>query len=83
MDCSLSGSSVRGILGKNTGVGCHFLLQGMDLPDPGIEPASPSWQADSLPLSHLGSEKFSRLSQYIQSDSPKLLDEDSQPKVHL
>ena len=29
-----------------------------DLPDPGIEPASavvPAWQADSLPLSHLGS----------------------------
>ena len=25
-----------------------------DLPDPGIEPSSP-WQADSLPLSHLGS----------------------------
>ena len=27
--------------GKSTGVGCHFLLQG-DLPDPGIEPASPA-----------------------------------------
>ena len=28
MDCSLPGSSVRGILpGKNTGVGCHFFLQ--------------------------------------------------------
>ena len=26
-----------------------------DLPDPGIKPASPAWQADSLPLSHLGS----------------------------
>ena len=26
-------------LGKNTGVGCHALLQG-DLPYPGIEPAS-------------------------------------------
>ena len=25
-----------------------------DLPDPGIELGSPSWQADSLPLSHLG-----------------------------
>ena len=23
-----------------------------DLPDPGTEPMSPSWQADSLPLSH-------------------------------
>ena len=27
MDCSLPGSSVCGILGKNTGVGCHFFLQ--------------------------------------------------------
>ena len=26
-----------------------------DLPDPGIEPASPAWQADALPLSQLGS----------------------------
>ena len=33
--------------GKSTGVGCHFLLQ--DLPDPGIKPASPALQADSLP----------------------------------
>ena len=28
--------------GKNTGVGCHFLLQGIFLPNPGIEPASPA-----------------------------------------
>ena len=34
--------------GKNTGVGCHSLLQ--DLPDPGIEPRSPALQADCLPL---------------------------------
>jgi len=27
--------------GKNTGVGCHFLLQG-NLPNPGIKPASPA-----------------------------------------
>ena len=30
MDCSPPGSSVNGIFpGKNTGVGCHFLLQGI------------------------------------------------------
>ena len=30
MDCSLPGSSVHGILrGKDTGVGCHSLLQGI------------------------------------------------------
>ena len=33
--------------GKNTGVGCHFLLQG-NLPDPGIKPGSPALQADAL-----------------------------------
>ena len=26
-----------------------------DLPDSGIKPVSPAWQADSLPLCHLGS----------------------------
>ena len=40
MDCSPPGSSVHGVLqAKNTGVGCHALLQG-NLPDPRIEPAS-------------------------------------------
>ena len=34
--------------GKNTGVGCHALLQGKDLPSPGIEPRSPALQVDSL-----------------------------------
>jgi len=28
-----------------------------DLLDPGIESTSPAWQADSLPLSHLGSPR--------------------------
>ena len=102
MDCSPPGSSVHGILqGKNTGVGCHFLLQcmkvkvkslsrvrlfatlwsivhqaplsmgfsrqeywsGFPSPIPGIfltqgyNPRLLSllhWQADSLPLCHLG-----------------------------
>ena len=31
MDCSLLGSSVQGIPGKNTRVSCHFLLQGFFL----------------------------------------------------
>ena len=38
-------------------IGLHFLIQG-GLPDPGFEPeslVSPAWQADSSPLSHLGS----------------------------
>ena len=41
MDYRLPGSSVHGIFsGKNTWLGCHFLLQG-NTPDPGTEPASP------------------------------------------
>ena len=49
MEYSLPGSSVHGDSpGKNTGVGCHALLQG-DLPDPGIKPGSPALQLDSLP----------------------------------
>ena len=48
MDCSSPGSSVHGNSpGKNTGVGNHVLLQG-NLPNPGIEPRSPAFQADSL-----------------------------------
>ena len=35
-------------LGKNTGVGCHALLQGT-LPNPGIQPRSPVLCVDSLP----------------------------------
>ena len=54
MDCSTPDIFVHGILqGKNTGVGCHVLLQGLFL--------TQGWnlhlllgQADSLPLSHLG-----------------------------
>ena len=37
---------------KNTGVGCHFLLQGI-FPTPGLYPHLLHWQAGSLPLSHL------------------------------
>ena len=55
VDCSPPGSSVHGIFpGKNTGIGCHFLLQGIFLTQ-GSKPCLLHWQADSLPLSHLGS----------------------------
>ena len=39
--------------GKNTAVGCHFLLQGIFLIQ-GWNPRLLYWQSDSLPLSHLG-----------------------------
>ena len=48
--------------GKNTGLGCHFLLQG-DLPDPGIKSMSLchlQWQADFLLLNHWGSPLWMR-----------------------
>jgi len=41
-------------LGKNTRVGCHFLLQRIFLIQ-GLNPHLLNWQVDSLPLSHQGS----------------------------
>ena len=55
MDCSPPGSSVHGDSpGKNTGVGCHALLQEI-VPTQGSNPGSSALQVDSLPLSHQGS----------------------------
>ena len=56
MDCSLPGSSVHDFfLGKNTGIGCYFLYQGI-FPTQGSNKHFVllllHWQADSLPLSH-------------------------------
>ena len=39
--------------GKSTGVGCHFLLEGI-FPTQGLNPRLLDWQVDSLPLSHQG-----------------------------
>ena len=40
--------------GKNTRVGCHFLLQGIFFPTQGSNRHLLHWQADSFPLNHLG-----------------------------
>ena len=52
MDCSLPGSSVHGDSpGKNTGLGCHVLLQRIfptQGSNPGLQPRSPALQVDSL-----------------------------------
>ena len=45
-----------GFFSKNTGVGCHFLLQGI-FPIQRSNPCLLHWQADSLPLKHQGSSK--------------------------
>ena len=49
--------------GKNTGVGCHFLLQGI-LPTQGSNPHLLHWQAGSLPLSHQGSPWLRQLASW-------------------
>ena len=50
--------------GKNMGVGCHFLLQGIFLTQ-GLNLHLLHWQADSLPLSHWGSFHFIYSSVYL------------------
>ena len=56
----------RDFAGKNTGVGCHFLLQGI-FPIQGSNPHFLHWQVDSLPLSHLGSPWPWRVQGYSSS----------------
>ena len=64
LDCSSPGSSVQGISQAKivTGVGCHFLLQGIFLHQ-GLNPHLLHWQANSLLLSHLRSLQFSSVAQ--------------------
>jgi len=50
--------------GKNTGVGCHFLLQGIFLTQ-GSNSHLLHWQADSLLLYHLGSPRTTALSKRV------------------
>ena len=56
LDCTPPGSSVHGIFqARNTGMGCHCLLQG-DLPDPRIRPCLLHWHAVSSPPRHQRSQ---------------------------
>ena len=68
VDCSLPGSSCPwDSSGKNTGVCCHFLLQKI-FPTQRSNPGLLHCEADSLPLSHLGSpDSFIQFSSYAQS----------------
>ena len=55
MDCRLSGSSVHGdSSGKNAGVGCHALPQGI-FPTQGLNPGLPHCRHILYHLSHHGS----------------------------
>ena len=59
VDCSLLGSSVHGISPrKNTGVGCHFLLQGL-FPTQGSNPGLQHCRWILYHLSHQGSPLMS------------------------
>ena len=56
-DCSPPGSSVHGdSIGKNTGMGCHALLQGI-VPTQGSNPGLPYCEQILYRLSHQGSQK--------------------------
>ena len=57
MDCSPQTPLSVGFSRQEYWSGLPFSSPG-DLPDPGIEPGSPAWQADSLPLRHQGSPWF-------------------------
>ena len=55
MDCSPLGSSVyEDSPGKNTGMGCHSLFQGI-FPTQGLSPGLPHWRQILYSLSHQGS----------------------------
>ena len=60
-DCSAPGSCAWASPAKNTGVGCHSLLQPLlspeDFPNPGIELGSLALQAGSLPSEPLGKSR--------------------------
>ena len=58
VDCSLPGSSVRGNSpGKDTGVGCYFLLQGI-FPTPGSNSGLLHFRWTLYHLNHQGSPKL-------------------------
>ena len=58
MDCSPPGSSVHGDSpGKNTGVGCHALLQGI-VPTQGSNPGLPHCRQILYCLSHQGNPRI-------------------------
>ena len=87
MDCSPPGSSVHGDSpGKNTGVGCHALLQ-VIFPIQGLNPGLPHCRQILYHLSHQGSpgerEKQSRYAFPLPSASSLLYPETSCTSFHL
>ena len=61
MDCCLPGSSVHGDSpGKNTGLGCHALLQGI-FPTQGSNLGLLHWHMDSLPSEPPGKSLYTEV----------------------
>ena len=60
----------RDHLGKNTGVGCHFLLQGI-FPTQRLNPCLMHWQADSFLMRHQGSLLWQLLTNKLHCKSTK------------
>ena len=71
MDCSLPGSSIHGFSRQEYWSGLPFLSPG-DLPNPGIELASPTLQADALPSEPPG-KPYDQSRQHIKSRDITLL----------
>ena len=63
MDCSPPGSSVHGVLQARI-LEWVVMAFSRDLPNPGIEPRSPTLQADSLPIEPPGKPSQSPLFSY-------------------
>ena len=91
IDCNLPGSSLHGDSpGKNTGVGCHALLQAI-FPTQGSNPGLPYCRQSLYHLSHQGSPRilervaypFSRGLLYpgIELESPALQADSSQAEL--
>ena len=79
MDCSPPGSSVHGFFpGKNTGVGCHFLLQGI-FPTQGSNMGLPQRRQTLYRLSHQGTPLRLRAPQVLASTYPKVCSEPVDP----
>ena len=69
MDCTPQGSSVNGdSSGRNTGVNCHFLLQGI-FPTQGLNPGLPQCRWILYHLSHLGSPQGRATREDRQTDT--------------
>ena len=69
MDCSPAGPSVLGDSpNRNTGVGCHALLQGI-FPTQGLNPGSPALEANSLPF-ELPGKPIPTLTPYKEPTNP-------------